>query len=148
MSLVKFNARKPQMSPLDSIFNDFFEGEFFPSRSAGLRNGNVPAANIKETEKAYLVELAAPGMKKEDFKIELNDDLLSIRAEHKQEKEETNDRYTKREFNFASFVRSFRLPEEVDVEKIGATYRDGILNIEIPKNEVKMKEKVREISIG
>jgi HSP20 family protein len=87
-------------------------------------------------------------MKKEDFKLELNEDLLSIRAEHKQEKEETNDRYTKREFNFASFVRSFRLPEEVDAEHIGATYRDGILNIEIPKLENKVKEKVREISIS
>lgn len=135
------------MSPLDSFFNDFFEGEFFPARTGAQRNGTLPAANIKETEKAYLVELAAPGMKKEDFKIELNDDLLSIRSEHKQEKEETNDRYTKREFNFTSFVRSFRLPEEVDAEKIGATYRDGILNIEIPKQENKVKEKVREISI-
>lgn len=148
MSLTKFNPRKAEMSPLDSLFNDFFEGEFFPSRQVGFRNANVPAANIKETENAFLVELAAPGMKKEDFKVELNDDLLSIRAEHKQESEESKDRYTKREFNYTSFVRSFRLPEDADIEKIGAAYKDGILQIEIPKNETKLKEKVREINIS
>ncbi len=134
------------MRPLDSFFNDFFEGEFFPNRA--VRNASVPAANIKETEKAYHVELAAPGMKKEDFKVELNDELLSIRAESKQEKEEKNERYTKREFNYTSFVRSFRLPEEVDAENIKAAYNEGILNIEIPKVEATVKNKVREISIN
>lgn len=146
MSLIKFRPNDPLMRPLDSFFNDFFEGEFFPNRA--VRNASVPAANIKETEKAYHVELAAPGMKKEDFKVELNDELLSIRAESKQEKEEKNERYTKREFNYTSFVRSFRLPEEVDAENIKAAYNEGILNIEIPKVEATVKNKVREISIN
>jgi len=146
MSLIKFSPNSPLMRPLDSFFNDFFEGEFFPARS--MQNASVPAANIKETEKAYHVELAAPGMRKDDFKVELNDDLLSIRAEHKEEKEEKQERYTKREFNYTSFVRSFRLPEEVDAERIKAAYHEGILNIEIPKVETAVKNKVREISIS
>jgi HSP20 family protein len=148
MSLVKFNSSKPAERPFDSFLNDFFEGEFFPSRPAGTRLGTVPHANIKETGEAYHVELAAPGMKKEDFRVELNDELLTIRAERKLENEEKKERYTKREFNFTSFVRSFRLPEEVEVEKIAAAYQDGILTIEIPKVESKAKVKVREISVN
>lgn len=147
MSLIKFNANSPVMGPFDSFFNDFFEGEMFPAKGVLSRNSSLPAANIRETEKAYHVELAAPGMKKDDFKLELNEDLLSIRSERKENKEEKTDRYTKREFNFSSFVRSFRLPEEVEADKIEATYKDGILQIEIPKKEVKPKAKVREISI-
>ncbi len=147
MSLIKLNTRNSAVSPFDALFNDFFEGEFFPSTRNNARFGSVPAANIKESEKDFLVEIAAPGMKKEDFKLELNEELLSIRAERKEQHEESKDRYTKREFNYASFVRSFRLPEGVDVEKIAATYNDGILSIEIPKMEVAQKQKVREISI-
>ncbi len=147
MSLIKFNTSKPAINPFDQIFSDFFEGEFFPSQMGKMRNGSVPAANIKENDKAYMVELAAPGMKKEDFKVEINDDLLSIRSESKHENEESNERFTKREWNYTSFVRSFRLPEEVEAEKISASYRDGVLHIEIPKAENITKNKVREINI-
>lgn len=147
MSLIKLNTRNSAVSPFDALFNDFFEGEFFPSTRNNARLGSVPAANIKESEKYFLVEIAAPGMKKEDFKLELNEELLSIRAERKEQHEESKERYTKREFNYTSFVRSFRLPEGVDVEKIAAAYNDGILSIEIPKMEIEQKQKVREISI-
>ena len=115
----------------------------------GRRNrafGSMPAANIKETDKSYHVELASPGMNKEDFKIEVDEDLLTIRSEKESEKEETSSRYTKREFNFTSFVRSFRLPEEVDSENISAKYEGGILQLEIPKKVVEEK-KVRSIDI-
>lgn len=145
MSLIKFRTNDPVMSPFENIFSDFFEGEFLPSRRN--RNfGSLPAANIKETEKSFLVELASPGMTKEDFKIELDEDLLTIRSEKETEKEETENRYTKREFNYTSFVRSFRLPEEVDAEKITAKYEEGILQLEIPKREIEEK-KVRKIDI-
>lgn len=145
MSLIKLRTNDPVISPFENMFNDFFEGEFLPNRR-NRNSGSMPAANIKETEKSFLVELASPGMTKEDFKIELDEDLLTIRSERETEKEEKEIRYTKREFNYTSFVRSFRLPEEVDAEKITAKYEDGILQLEIPKKEIEEK-KVRKIDI-
>jgi HSP20 family protein len=146
MSLIKFRSNAPVLDPFEQFVNEFFEGESLPRKV--FRNGSLPAANIKETEKSYHIELAAPGMKKDDFKIEIQEDLLSIRSEHKDERKESNERFTKREFNYSSFVRSFRLPEEVDVENIAATYTDGILKLEVPKKEVVAKTKVREISVN
>ncbi len=151
MSLIRFKTQDQAQNPFETVFNDFFEGEFLPGRRHQA-SGSVPAANIKETEKAYHVELASPGMSKADFKIELDEDLLTIRSEkeikneEKSEKEENGTRYTKREFNYTSFVRSFRLPEEVDAENISARYENGILQLEIPKKELEVK-KARQIEI-
>ncbi len=146
MSLVKFNTARPTTDPFNAIFNDFFEGEIFPRKTNGMRNSSLPAANIKEAENAYHVELAAPGMKKDDFKIELDENLLTIRTEKTEEHNEENERYTKREFNYTSFVRSFRLPEEVNQEEISASYENGILRLSIPKLAEAKKNK-REISV-
>jgi len=146
MSLIKFRTNPAQTTSFDSFFNDFFEGEFFP-KSLNYKGGSLPAANIRETETGFHVELAAPGMKKKDFNIELNEDLLTIRTEKKEENEEKDGKYTKREFNYSSFVRSFRLPEEVDVENIKATYDDGVLSMDIPKKELKETKKVKQIEI-
>ena len=146
MSLIKFKPQRTLWDPFDNIFNDFFEGEFAPRRMN--RNFTVPAANVKELDNSYHIELAVPGMKKEDFKIELDDDVLSIRAEHKTESENKTERFTKREFNFASFVRSFRLPEHVTAENISASYEDGILKLDVPKTEEAAQPKVREITIS
>lgn len=147
MSLIKVKSNDPMAAanPFQNLFNDFFEGEFLPSRPS-MRSGSTPAANIQETENAYHVELASPGMSKDDFKIEVDEDLLTIRSEKETEKEEEGTRFTKREFNYTSFVRSFRLPEEVDADKISASYKEGILNLEIPRKEVEAK-KVRKIDI-
>lgn len=146
MSLVKVRTNDAtQANPFQNLFNDFFEGEFLPGRPV-MRSGSTPAANIQETEKAYHIELASPGMTKKDFKIEVDEDLLTIRSEKESKKEEEGTRYTKREFNYTSFVRSFRLPEEVDAENISASYTDGILKLEIPKKEIEAK-KVRSIDI-
>lgn len=145
MSLIRFKTNDAMLSPFENIFNDFFEGEFLPTRRN--RNfGSLPAANIKENEESFLIELASPGMTKEDFKIELDENLLTIRSEKESEKEEKENRYTKREFNYSSFVRSFTLPEEVDAENISATYAEGILKLEIPKKEIEVK-KVRQIDV-
>lgn len=146
MALIKFNPRSPILDPFDALFNDFFEGEALPRRR--MRGAYVPSANIKETEKSFDVELAVPGMKKDDFEIEVNEDLLTIRAEQKTEKEEESERFTKREFNYSSFVRSFRLPENVDAEKIEATYTEGILRLGIPKVAEEETSKTRKISIS
>lgn len=145
MSLIKFKPQNSLWDPFDNFFNDFFEGEFTPHRIA--RNFSVPAANVKELEDAFHIELAAPGMDKGDFKIELDEDVLTIRAEHKEEEEKKEEKYTKREFNYASFVRSFRLPEHVKNDKIKANYANGILTLDIPKAEHIVKPKVREINI-
>lgn len=146
MALIKFKPNSPSFDPFDAFFNDFFEGESLPKRMG--RNSFVPSANIREGEKSFNVDLAVPGMKKDDFQIEVNEDLLSIRSERKSENEEENEKFTKREFNYSSFVRSFRLPENVDAEKIEAKYQDGILRLEIPKTKEDEKSKVRKISIG
>jgi len=146
MSLIKFRTNPAQAANFDSFFNDFFEGEFFP-KSLNSKGGSLPAANIRETEKGFHVELAAPGMKKKDFNVELNDDLLTIRTEKQDEKEEKDGKYTKREFNYSSFVRSFRLPEEVDIDGIEASYTDGVLSLEIPKKELEETKKVKQIEI-
>ena len=145
MSVIKFNRRPPVFDPFDAFFNDFFEGEALPRKRA--RSGYMPSANIKETETSFDVELAVPGMKKEDFEIEVNEDLLTIRAEQETEKNEENEKFTKREFNYSSFVRSFRLPENVESENINANYKEGILRLEIPKMKVDENPKVRKISI-
>lgn len=147
MSLIKVrsNGSTVANSPFENLFNDFFEGEFMPARRFS-RSSSAPAANIQETDKAYHVELASPGMAKKDFKIEVDEDLLTIRSEKESEKEDENTRFTKREFNYTSFVRSFHLPEEVDADKISASYTDGILSLEIPKKVVVAK-KVKSIDI-
>lgn len=127
--------------------SDFFNEDFFPTFSRNA--GNLPAVNIREDEKAFYLELAVPGMNKKDFRIEVKDDVLTISSEHKEEKQEESEGYRRKEFSYSSFCRSFYLPEDVNSEKIGAAYRDGILNVEIPKlEEEKKKEKIRSINIS
>jgi HSP20 family protein len=99
------------------------------------RNCNVPAVNIQEDEKQFLLEFAVPGMKKDDFKINLENQMLTISSEIKEENEETKTNYTRREFGCNSFSRSFTLPKNIVADKIKADYNDGILNISIPKDE-------------
>jgi HSP20 family protein len=127
--------------------SDFFNEDFFPTFN---RNStSLPAVNIREDEKAFYLELAVPGMNKNDLKIEVQDDVLTISAEQKEDKQEDYEGYKRREFSYSSFCRSFYLPEDVNGEKIGALYKDGILNVEIPKlEEEKKKEKIRTISIS
>lgn len=121
------------------IFNDdVFRKELLSTR---------PAVNIKENETGYSLELAAPGFEKEDFKIDLDHDLLSISVEKENKTEEEKDGYTRREFNYSSFKRSFTLPESVDREKIQASYTNGILSVALPKKEQELKLK-RAISIS
>lgn len=110
---------------------------------------SLPAVNIKETDDMFEVEMAAPGMSKEDFQIELNNNLLTISSERRKEHEETDkDRYTRREFSYQSFRRTFTLSNEVvDAEKIKARYENGVLQLEIPKKEEARKRPPRRIAI-
>ena len=118
-----------------SVLNDLFENNYLTPQSAKQKGLSIPAVNIKENENNYIVEMASPGMKKEDFKINLEADVLSISAELNSEKEENNERFTRKEFSFSSFHRDFTLPETADTDNITANYFDGILNITIAKKE-------------
>lgn len=124
MKLARRNGWPFVPSFFDSdVYNDFYNGNEFS-----------PAVNIHEDEKNYEVELAVPGMKKDDFKVNVDDDVLTISAEHKDEKNEKEKNYTRKEFSYSSFQRSFKLPEQrVNVEKIEAKYNDGILKLTLPK---------------
>lgn len=131
---------------LPSIFNDFFDNEWMVKA-----NATAPAINVIETAKNYKVELAAPGMKKEDFNIHINEDNeLVISMEKKEEKKEENkeSRYLRREFSYSKFLQTLILPDNVDKEKIDAKVEDGVLSIELPKRspeEAKKSSKVIEI---
>ena|SRR3569832_1497861 len=132
MTLVKFNPEKKGNALLPG-FNDIFESFFNDSFLSDRMVTRVPAANISETPDHYLVELAAPGLKKDDFKLQLDQNVLSISAERETKNEEKN--YNKREYSYSSFVRSFTLPESADDSNIEAEYTDGILKISIAKRE-------------
>ncbi|RZL05538.1 MAG: Hsp20/alpha crystallin family protein, partial [Pedobacter sp.] len=106
----------------------------------------VPGVNILETEDSYKIELAAPGLTKEDFQINLKKDTLSVWAERKALEGADQKDYTRKEFDYNSFARSFVLPESVDAEKISAEYVNGILNITIGKDVAKLQEKEIKVS--
>lgn len=132
-----------------NVFDTFFNEDMlnFPTKVNHWKNSS-PSVNIKETEENFSLELAAPGLTKEDFNLELNEDILTISSEKKVENEETKDNYTRREFSYQSFKRSFSLPESVDSANINAKYENGILNIVLPKKEEAKPQPVRMIEIG
>lgn len=137
MSLVKRNANG--LNDMPSLFNDLFFNDFFNwgLSNHSTTNTSIPAVNIKETGDAFEVEMAAPGMSKEDFSIELDNNMLTISSEKKMENEvKDGDRYTRREFSFQSFQRRFQLPKDVvDADNIKASYDNGLLRLVIPKKE-------------
>lgn len=121
-----------------------FWDEFFPSwlNVNGKNNApflTVPAVNISEEKDHFSISLAVPGLKKEDFKIDVTDKLLSISAESESSKEEKGKKFTKQEYNYSSFSRSFDLPESVIADKINAVYADGVLRLTLPKKEEAQK---------
>jgi HSP20 family protein len=143
MNLVKSN-NSTNMFP--SLFEEFFR----PDWLGGIQNQsahNVPPVNIKENETSYEVELSAPGKTKEDFNIEVENEVLTISSQHQSETTQEQGRYTRREFSFSSFKRSFALPETVNQEDIQAVYESGILRITLPKREEALPKPKRSIDI-
>jgi HSP20 family protein len=108
----------------------------------------VPAVNIKEDDKFYRLDLAVPGMDKKDLRIDINEDVLTISSETKNETTEETDGYKKKEFSYSSFCRSFYVPENVNRDKIEANYKDGILTISLPKFEEDKKNITRQVTIS
>jgi HSP20 family protein len=134
-----------------NLVNSFFNNDLsdWSNRHYSDTNTTLPAVNIKENTDAFEVEMAAPGMAKDDFKIELNNDLLTISSEKKNESEiKEGETYTRREYSYQSFSRSFNLPKTIDAEKISAKYENGILSITIPKREEAKPKPVKQISIS
>jgi HSP20 family protein len=120
----------------DSDFNDFFSRRF-----------SDPAANIIENSESFQLNLAAPGMKKDDFKIHLENNILTISSEVEEEKLEEGKNFTRKEFSYGSFTRSFTLPKIIDLERIKADYENGILKVLLPKKEEAKLEIKKEIKI-
>lgn len=133
---------------LPSIFNDIFDDDFMGYTPA--KQFASPAVNIIENEKDYQIEVAAPGMSKEDFKVRLeNDNELVISLEKKNEDKHEKKNYLRREFSYASFKQAFIIPEEVEAEGINAAMVDGVLKITLPKKEATVKTPAsRQIEIG
>jgi len=108
---------------------------------------SMPAINIAETNDNYTIELAAPGLTKKDFSVNLDKDVLTIEAKKESEKAEENDYFVRKEFDFSSFKRSFSIPENVEVDKLNAVYENGILNLTLPKKDEAKVKPSREIKI-
>ncbi len=142
MNIIRWNHKPTVANPLEKFFNEDFDNFF------ARPNRNLPATNIQETDNEFVLDIAAPGMDKKDFKVNLDENVLSISTEKKDEKKEENDNYTRREFAYDSFCRSFTLPDTVDIDKIKADYKDGILRINLPKREEAKVTKNREIKIS
>ncbi|CAH0276962.1 18 kDa heat shock protein [Pedobacter sp. Bi27] len=134
MTLVKFNPEKKNSSLLPG-FNDIFESVLGDTFFTDRRLSNVPAVNISESADHYHIELAAPGLKKDDFRVSVERDMLTISTETKNENLSEGRTYNRKEYSYSAFTRSFTLPESADIEKISASYNDGILKLELPKKE-------------
>jgi len=145
MTLVKFNNGLKNTSA-NPFFSDVFDSLINDSFLSDKLIARVPAVNIAETENEFHVELAVPGLKKEDFKINLDKNVLSVAAEKKAENVEEGKKFSKREYSYNSFIRSFTLPESADQSKIEADYTDGILKLTVAKRE-EAKFQTREIAV-
>jgi HSP20 family protein len=138
---------------MSRFFDDFFTRDLdnWNNGNFSSTNTTLPAVNIVENADSYSVEMAAPGMKKDDFDIELKDNVLTIRSERRNEQEtkEENERYMRREFSYQSFQRSFQLNQQVvDQEKIKASYENGVLRLVLPKREEAKTRPARRIQVG
>ncbi len=145
MNVTRYNQTIPAKNIFDT-FDDFFSrniADFLGSDDTI----NTPSVNIVETEKAYRLEVAAPGLTKEDFEVNVDQGLLRVSAQREQKDEVKDGKYTRRAFNYTALSRSFKLPEIVDADAIAATYENGVLNITLPKKNEAVVETARKIEI-
>jgi len=140
-ALSKLGERMP------SVFDDFFKpwNEWFDNGNFLRRKMNVPAVNITEQKDGYQVSLAVPGMKKDDFKIAVDGNMLTISSEKEESSED--EKFTRKEYSYSSFSRSFTLPEEISKDKIDAKYEDGVLKISLPRREEVKKPAAKQIAV-
>lgn len=149
MSLINYNPFKPfGGSSMDRWMNDFFNTEL---TGLGVRDqeNSMPSVNIIENEDSFDIEVAAPGLKKEDFNVQLDNNRLVITGERKVEDDQNEEgKFTRREFNYTRFERSFQISDIIDADKIGATYEDGILTIRLGKKDTAIKKAPKSIEIN
>jgi HSP20 family protein len=136
------------LNSLPSFVEEFFNHELPYSWNRNWATVSTPAVNIVENKDEFRIEVAAPGLDKEDFKINLENEQLTISANKEVKKEEKDENYTRREFSYSTFCRTFSLPETVHGEKIKAAHKDGILTIHVPKKEEAKPKPAREIAIS
>lgn len=149
MTLARISDRLFPTVP--SFLDNFFSRDLMDWSNSNFSstNSTLPAVNIRETDESFMIEVAAPGLSKENFKVNLDRDRLEISSELKKEKNESDQKYSRREFSYQSFQRSFTLPEgTVDGDKISAKYTDGILFVTIPKREEVKPKPARAIEIN
>lgn len=153
MSLVKRNG---------TLFPRLLRNDFIDTSALGIPSlfdfddnlfrfglaAKIPSVNITENSEAYTIQLAAPGLDKKDFKVEVENNLLTISSQKEQETNEEKDNYRRKEFSYQSFSRSFQLPDNSQTDKIDAHYQDGILKLTLPKKEVSLPAQKKEISIA
>ena len=139
--------RNPNFSSFDRLFNDFFSQEFPAARSVKANTKTRPATNIIELEDAFRIDLAIPGLNKDDFKLHVEKEVLSIEAKKEGELKE-GERFHRREFGAVEFKHSFKLPESVHAAAIDAAYLNGILSITLPKKEEAKEQPARQINIA
>jgi HSP20 family protein len=150
MTLVeRKNGNRSTLNSFNSLFNDFFTRDPFDWNDTSVTNTTIPRVNILETDDNFRVEMAAPGMRKKDFRIELNNNVLLISSEYKHEEDlPEGHRYSRREFSYQSFRRTFHLPDTVDNDNIKAHYENGILRLNIPKKDEAKRKPSRVIEIS
>ena len=151
MTLIKWknNPNAVDRFPfMPSTFNDFFSDFMNGDLLQKDYFKSIPAVNIMERKDDFTIQLAAPGVKKSDFKVEVDKGVLTISMEKTDEKNDENEKFTRKEFSFSSFKRTFSLPDHVNTESIAAEYKDGILMLTIPKKEEAKAKPVREIVVS
>jgi HSP20 family protein len=142
---------KRSESAFPSLFDKIFNGDLMDWGMTNFSgpNSTLPAVNVRETKDDYIIELAAPGMKKNDFKIHFQNNVLTISSEKQEETNETENNFTRKEFSYQSFQRSFTVPQQnVETDKISASYSEGILNVKLPKREELKPKPAKEIKIS
>lgn len=145
MTLIKRSNWPALMS--DNWLTDFFDNNRFFDADWMKRFQEIPAVNVREKEKEFEIELAAPGLKKSDFKITVENGILSILVEKENEKEVKEENFTRREFSYENFTRSFTLPENVNEENVDAHYEDGILQLKVAKKKVVLEKARKAIEV-
>ena len=146
MSLLVKRNGNGFMRPFGSLIADLFDNNSFWEKEF-MSGVSIPAVNVRETNENFEIEMAIPGLRKEDLDIKIENGLLSISSEQKSEQEENEENFTRKEFNYSSFKRSFNLPENVDQEDINASYSEGILTVVLAKKEDSIQPPPKYISI-
>ena len=148
MTLLKVRRNNDMPRVFNHMLDNFWGKDFIPSVLDNEWTKTQPAVNVVESKDNFRIEVAAPGLKKDDFKLNVEGDLLTISSEKETENKVEGENFTRREFNHTKFSRTFTLPETVNTEKISAQYADGILNITLPKKEESKDKGAKEIKIS